>query len=393
MLSNFVSPCYRKWLPLASVLVSLPAYSMWLDTSEGLNFGLFGSVSPTLTTETNTFNYTYSDPAIFYDSDEQEALAQVLAAKDREDADRRVRLGGYDSSSLQISAHQVLTKDYSVFGSTLLEFDESNFRNYGALWGVELIARNKGSLKLGSNWAGLDVKQTRARDLLSTNGTNVHLDVTYIPNLTVSAFHMLAPPSDVRDPKNAQLIRADGASIAYEHNIAPRQSLRGAIGTVRSVGHDAPFYVGVQKGKGRDTMASLSYQYEDLKVAMDVGRSDKNYNGTFSDKLTTDVLGVQVDYEVTPRLSTTFNYSHSRSKNSKPVAFANLLAYRRGVDEGRFFNRVDSDNYRLGVRYKLYKGVSLQGAIANDRTKNFLTDGEFSRRNQTRYNAGATFSF
>lgn len=396
MLSN--ARFYGKWLALVSAMMSLPAHSMWLDTSGGLSFGVFTRVSPTLTGETNTFHYTYGDPAIFDEEDDEGnyipgTLEQVLAAKDRRDADRRLRLGNNDSSSLQIAAQQVLTKDYSISGSTLLSFNENNFRNYGANWGVELMARNKGTLKIGSNWAGLDVAKTRVDDILSTNGTNLHLDITAVPNLTVSGFHMLAPPNDTRDRRSARLIKADGASVAYEYNMGARQSLRGAIGTIVSEGHANPFYIDVQKGKGKDTLASLSYQYEDIKLAMDVGQSTKHYNGIYRDKVDTKLMGLQVDYELTPRLHSTLNYSRSRTTNSKPVSFLNLLQYGADVNEGYFFHKVNSDNYRVGLSYNLYKGVSLKGSVENDRTKNFLVDGEFSRRNQTRYNAGATFSF
>lgn len=375
----------------AGLMVSISAHSIVLDTKEALYFGLGGEISPSFTTTTNdSFHYTYGDPKIYGTNG---TIADVLQDQDRQDAKRNIYLQGVNDASIFFYAQQHLTKDYMIGATTGVLFNNQGYHPYGANWGVELERRNIANLKIGSRWAGFDITQTSAENLLSAPGTNIHLNWTKIPNLSISGFYMLAPSSDVRNPYNADLHKAHGLSASYLHSFAPRQNLEGKIGFMRTDAHDKPLEATAQKGKANAVMASISYQHNNATFATDYGMAQKRHNGAMFDRLKTQVFGARFGYEITPRLEIELDYARNNTQNNQPIRFADLVNHGSDVHETDYFHQVIKDDYGASLSYQLYKGISLKGSAKNSRTRNFLSDGEFSRRSSTTYSVGARFSF
>lgn len=369
--------------------MSMPAHSLSLDTKEALTFGIYTTVSPTISQESNKFTYVYGDPAIYGASG---TIAQVLADQDRQDSDERARLTNTNRASAEIYVSQALTKTLSFGGSTLLQFNPDGNNHWGNPWGLTLRAKNLGNIAIGDLWTRLRVGQTGADDVLSSSGTNVRVDITRIPGVTLTAYHMLTAAKDVEDRRDSGLHKSNGVSAAYEYSFAPRRTLKVAAGVAKSEGHPDPFYVNTAR-TAEAKMASVSYQHQDVKLAFDFGEKEEEFNGAWFGKVDTDVMGVQLDYEITPRLTTTLNYSRKTSDNSQPVELSHLTSWGRGVSETLFFDKVEQNRLGASVKYQLYKGVSLVGSAEQTKTRNYLTSGEFSKREQLKYNAGVRFSF
>lgn len=369
--------------------MSMPAHSLSLDTKEALTFGIYTTVSPTISQESNRFTYVYGDPAIYGASG---TIAQMLADQDRQDSDERARLANTNRASAEIYVNQALTKTLSFGGSTLLQFNPDGSNHWGSPWGLTLRAKNLGNITVGDLWTRLRVGQTSADDVLSTSGTNVRVDITRIPGVTLTGYHMLTAADDVDNPRDGGLHKSNGISASYEYSFAPRRTVKVAAGVAKSEGHPNPFYVNTAR-TAEAKMASVSYQHQDVKLAFDFGEKEEEFNGLWFGKINTDVVGVQLDYEITPRLTTTFNYSRKTSDNNQPVELNQLLRSGRGVNETLFFDKVEQDRLGASVKYQLYKGVSLIGSAEQTKTRNYLTSGEFSKREQLKYNAGVRFSF
>lgn len=226
---NF-SPFTCQWLPktlpvcLLAVL-SMPAHSTWIDTPnvrDGLQFGIFATVNPKITHTSNKFHYTLGDPKIYGDTG---TMAQVLADQDRQDADRRLRADGVEDGFLQLATRQTLTKDLTLVGSVAVFYNEEGHYNYGSLWGATLLVDGKGSMTVGDGWTRLPVRQTDANNIIQNRGTNIAVEYTQIPDLTLSAYHMFTASSDVNDPQVSGWHKSHGASAKYVFDLAPRNKL------------------------------------------------------------------------------------------------------------------------------------------------------------------------
>lgn len=375
---------------LALSLLAIPCHSVWLDSPEvkdGLSLLFWGSVNPKIGAESNRFTYL-GDPKIYPQST---SVADILADKDRQDSDRRARLSGTSTASLQLFARQVLTKDVSIAGGTLLSFN-TNSGEVIAPWGISAEFNNIGDITVGDNWTRLDGSQTEADNLLQERGRHIGLSYEQIAGLNVRAYHMFNATSDTRDHKAAGWHKSNGASISYRYDFAPRKELIVAVGATKSKGHDSPFYVSSPK-TGKAMQVSTSYQHNDLKLAFDVGQKQQVFNGILNDKLKTTSWGVKADYEITPRLSTSLHYSRLQDNNSKPLSIDDFVRRRFQADEERFFAKRIQERYGTTLDYQLNKGISLSGTVENTKTINYLSDGPFSKRNQLQYNAGIRFAF
>ncbi len=370
--------------------MSLPAHSMSLETKNGLNFGMYATVAPTVSQNSSKFTYVYGDPSIY---GRRGTIERVLADQDRQDSDRRARMPNSATAGLQLYANQALTKTWALSAGTLMVYYPEGTAFWANPWGISLAAKNYGKVTVGDLWTRLDVRQTEVDDILSYEGTNVRVDVSAIPDVTISAYHMLTASKDVRDPSDDGLHKSNGVAVTWENNFAPRHNLKTTIAYAKNQHHETPWFA--DKPISADAkFVSLGYQNQDWKFAVDVGRKSEKFNGFAFGDVTTDVLGVQVGYEITPRLTTQFNYSHRTTDNSNPVTFKDLtLKFRRGINETMIFDKVTQDRYGAKVNYELHSGVTLFGEAEQTKTRNFLTDGEFSRREFTQYNAGVRFTF
>lgn len=384
-----------KFLPV-SVLAALamPAHSLWIDTPnvrDGLNLYIGGSANPKISTTSNKFRYTMANPAIY---GENGTLEQVLADQDRQDADRRLRAEGAHDAGIELYASQVLTKKLTLSGSTYLTYDQDASRNHGALWGVSLDFGSFGELgriTVGDSWTRLPVRQTDVDNIIQNRGRNVSARYTGIPDLTISGYYLFNASSDQNDRYAHGLHKSNGISADYKFDFGARKNLTLAAGYTKSNGNKNPYYVD-DVIKGNSYLLGVGFQHNDLKVGLDYGERTNTYNGVWWNDLESKVYGVKATYELSPRLTGTLSYAHKTDNNSKPISF-DYIAQNRSVNESMVFDKVKQDRYIAKLDYKLYKNISVNGEITNTRTKNYVTEGEFSRRDRLSASVGASFSF
>lgn len=269
---NYTSFLSYKRLPKALpvgllIALSMPTHSAMIDTPnvrDGLSFGIFTNINPEFTYTSNKFNYVLGDPRIYGQTG---TIAQVLADKDRQDADKRLRADGVHDGSIQLIARQVLTKDLTLEASGLLAYDKNSHRNYGALWGVGLEIDKFGEISIGDAWTRLPVRQTDVDNIIQNRGTNVAVEYTGIPDLTVAGYHMFTSSEDVDDPRQSGWHKSHGLAVKYEFDFAPKNKLTVAVSGTLSKGHDNPFFVDTAS-KGESYMGSIGYHYNDLNIAL-----------------------------------------------------------------------------------------------------------------------------
>ncbi|MFB6349125.1 porin [Moraxella sp. ZJ142] len=386
----------------ALALAVMPAHAMYLQipsVKNGLTLGIYGTVNPEFSTRSNKFNYTYGDPEIF---GENGSIADVLANQDRKDSDEQLRLDGLNTGTIQFYASQKLTPKITANSSLVVEARENSASNWGAYWGVGFDFGSfgeLGSINIGGYNNGLGVSQTGLGLLntLNDSGTNINASYTGIPNLTLSAYHMLTQSADINDNKDTGWHHSDGASAKYEFDFAPRKTLTLAGGYARSKGHDSSYYYDAAQ-KADAYLLGVGFNYNNWKVDLDYGKRQETYNGVATSGIDKTTYGAKLNYEFTPRLKGTLSYGRSNSKNDRPADFAKLLDLNAGLEpyssaEAVVFNRVKKERYSAGLQYKLYKGVTLNGTVSDLRSTNYITEGEFSNRKQLTTNVGVSFSF
>ncbi|UYZ70839.1 porin [Moraxella bovis] len=392
-----------RWIVPMSVLAlfAMPAHAAMLETpsvKDGLSLGIYGSINPNFSTESNKFNYTYGDPRIFGTNG---SVADVLANQDRKDSDEQLRLNGLNWGSVEFYASQRLTPKITANSSILIEASESDSRNQGAYWGAWFdfgTYGEQGRLSVGSRFNRLGVSQTGLGMLNTMNdtGTNINARYTGVPNLTLSAYHMLTQSADVNNRRALGWHHSDGVSAKYDFDFAPRKTLTLAGGYSRSKGHDDMAYYDVAE-KADAYLLGVGFRHNDWMVGLDYGEREESYNGYVTSGVDKKVYGAKVDYEFTPRLKGTLSYGHSHSKNNSPAPFERMVDFGRlepySGTEALFFDKVEQDRYSVGLQYELYKGITLNGSVTNLKTTNYVTEGEFSNREQLTANIGASFSF
>lgn len=377
------------------VALSMPAHSLWIDTPnvrDGLQFGVFTTINPELTHTSNKFNYTLGDPRIYGQSG---TIAQVLADQDRQDADRRLRADGVHDGAVQFAVRQVLTKDLTLRANAYLSYDKNSHYNHGALWGVSLDIDDFGDITVGDGWTRLPVRQTDVDNLVQNRGTNIGIEYTDIPDLTLTGYHMFTNSNDVNDPRQGGWHKSNGVSAKYEFDFAPRNNLTVAAGTTRSTGHRSPYYTN-HASKGKSYMGSVGYQYNNLTIAVDYGKSSNKYNDVWADTIKTRVYGIKTTYDITPRLTGTLSYAHKLADNTKPINLNFLINSGLGVENSSIFpvfDKTKQNRYKAGLDYQLYKGITISGSVEQQRTTNYVTEGKFSERKRLHTTVGARFSF
>lgn len=397
-------------LACLATMLAMPAHSVWIDTPavrDGLQFGIFTNVNPILTNRSSKFDYTLGDPRIFdtYDRDgnllTEGTLADVMANQDRQDSDRRIREEGTDGVMLQLTARQVLTKDFVLRGSIAVSYNSDSYRNYGALWGVTLDYKEDLSLSVGDGWSRLPVRQTDVDNIIQNAGTNISIESTHIPDLTLNAYHAFNASSNVYNRQLGGWRTSSGASAQYLFDINPRHKITVAAGGTVSKGNENPWYTN-NPSKGKSYLLGTNYTYKDLSVGLDYGQQKTHYSGVWSDNMKTTVYGIKTSYKITPRLTGTLSYAYREDDNNKAVGVDDLINNPTALmDRNNFnyttrsllFDKSKQERYGVDLEYQLYKGLTLNAGVTDIRTRNYVTEGEFSRRKLLESSIGARFAF
>lgn len=410
---NITPPSMKFAHKLLSICVlaafAMPAYSVIIDqpaVKEGKRFGIFASVNPSFSHASERFTYTMANPSIYGPTG---TLEQVLKDQDRHDTDEQVKFDGLNTAQIEMYSSTRLTKKLVLSGSVLLFGNaERSMGNYGAYWGASLDFGDYGELgriSAGGINNGLRVGKTSLPMLntLNDSGTNISGRYTGIPDLTLSAYHMLAQSADVTNRRSTGWHGSNGVAAEYKFDFAPRHNFTIAAGTSLSKGHEMPA-VWNDRAKGKAYMTGLAYEYGDAKVALDYGKRKDSYNGVYVDDIKTETYGIKLDYEITPRLSANLSYGHKGTENTKPISYSDWESFGLGVGyrnndrsrtniEERLFNTTKQDRYGVGLTYDIYKGISINASVSNLKTRNYVQEGEFTRRERLDTSIGASFSF
>lgn len=395
-----------KLLPACVLAVmSLPAYSaIKIDqpgVKNGLQFYFFSRIYPKISTTSDKFTYVLADPSIYRAN---RTLEQVLADQDRQDSDKRARLSGTDSFWTHMIARQVLNKDWSVGGNILLIYTPTSNRNLGANWGLSFyhqkglgvtVGKSYTDLRLNQTFINLSDTETLTEDVLANDGTNLELSYEGIPNLRVKAYHMLARSSNTDDRREFGWHKHNGVSAEYDFHFAPRNVLKVKAGTVWGKSHQNPWYVD-DAIKSNAYAGSIAYHYGKAELALDYGKKHDKFNGGWWDELDTTVYGAKVGYNITPRLKTAVIYAHKEIDNSKPMDLAYLKQIetnKEDIGERQAFRKTKKDTYRFETTYDVWNNIEVIGSVEHSKTRNFIVEGEFSKREQLTTSVGARFTF
>lgn len=392
-----------KLLPACVLAVmAMPAHSVFIDqpnVKNGLRFYAGTSLSPAFTTTSRKFSYTYGDPTIYRGTNAQQ-IELMLADQDKKLTDDELRMTGVSGAYLELYGAQAIHKDLTVSASVLLDGGEGGFGNYGAYWGLSADYDRVGRLTVGGRNNGLGVGKTSLTMLntLNDSGLNVVARYTRIPDLTIAGYHMFNQSADLRNREEDGWHKSNGLSAQYTFSPTSQQRVTVALGGSHSKGHKMPSWW-AQQAKADAYMAGLSYRYKNAILSADYGIRNEKYNGVLVDEIDIKTYGAKLDYEFTPRLTATLSYGHKGTENSRPISFEDWKDWGlRGTSfnqtiEGKLFNEVEQDRYSLGLNYKLWDNVSLNGSVTSLQTKNYLTGGQFSKREELTTTVGASFSF
>lgn len=399
-------------------LISTSASAAWLDNNlrNGLQLGISGTLSPSFTKDSSKFTYLYGDPSIYGANG---TMANVFADQDRRDTDERTRLSGLDSASVYFSANQMLTRDVSIYGTVGLWATPSESSRRGYSYGATITHSKIGSLGVNSNsaFATADIATSGTYNPLDTTGSAVSASYIAIPNLTLSAYHVFPETGDTRSTADPGLHSGYGLAATYTHSFAPRHNI--TIGAGHTKGkREVDFYgdgstwtygygdrytdswgrVMTAPKEKEATAIGLSYQLDDWTLSVDGGKSTEEFTGEFYNRAKTDNYGVRVGYEFTPRLTAYASYGERKSK--KDGVDGNQISYQDflssgvlGVNETLVFDEVKQKQYTVGATYDLYHNITFTGEVSGTKTKNYIAEGAFSKRDSLNYLAGMSFSF
>lgn len=398
---------YFGLLVLGSSFLIPQAHAAWLDNNlrDGLQFSIGATISPTLTQRSSKFTYLYGDPSIYGPNG---SLEQVLKDQDKRETDERMRLDGQESVMAYISAQQMLTRDIRIFGSVGLWATPNTASRRGYSFGATINHNKIGSLGINTSsaFSTSRIATSRTYTALDTAGSAVSASYTAIPNLTVSAYHAFPESGDTRSEYDVGLHSGYGVAASYNFDFAPRHQLTIGAGHTKGERHvevigdraTDPWGRVTSTAKEKEATAlGFSYQLNDWKLSVDGGKAEEYFNGHFYNRTKTDNYGVRIDYEVTPRISTYASYGKRKSKKTptegNQLSYENLINNNLGVNESLVFDQVKQDRYTLGAEYDLYHNITLQGSVSGTKTKNYVTEGAFSKRETLNYQAGVSFNF
>ncbi len=418
----FKKPFTPSYLTLSLIVLGMglatSTQAAWLNNNlrNGLQFSISGTLSPSLTKNTNKFTYLYGDPSIYGTNG---TMTNVFADQDRRDTDERARLSGLNSATAYFSAQQMLTRDISIFGTVGLWASPSQSSRRGYSYGATIIHQKYGQLGVNTNslFSTSDIATTGTYNPLDTTGSAVSLSYTAIPNLTLSAYHAFPETGDTRSENDAGLHSGYGLAASYTHSFAPRHNL--TIGAGHTKGkRDVDFYgdgstwtygygdrytdywgtVYTAPKEKEATAIGLSYQLDDWTLSVDGGKSTEEFTGEFYNRAKTNNYGVRVDYEFTPRMTAYASYGERKSKkdgvDDNQISYQDFLSSGvLGVNETLVFDEVRQKQYTLGAEYELYNNVNLTGRVTNTKTQNYVAEGAFSKRETYGYTAGVSFRF
>lgn len=379
---------------IGASFITTPAFGAWLDNNlrDGLNFAVSGTVAPSLGKTHSNFRYVYPNKDIAGNPAEIEAM---LAGIDRQEADERARLDGFDSAAIWLVTQKRLNRNLSLSGNVLLYGMPSGFDKGTLYYGLNLRHDTYGSLGInsGNSFDTSDITPSRTYNPLDSQSTALSLSYTQIPNLTLTGFYAFAESPNTSFVDTA-LHKGYGVGASYEFDFAPRHNLTLGAGYTDGKRHVDLKDDRVSKQK-QATAVGINYQYQNWTLGVDAGQAKEDFDGRRIASTDSKNMGVRVGYEFTPRLSAFMSYgtkvSDKVAQQDKALDFASLAT--RGINESNLFDKVEQKMVRVGAEYEVYSGISINANVSSNKTTNYVSEGKFSERDSLSYNTGVTFSF
>lgn len=400
-------------LAAASVM---PAHAVILDrvfNKERLTVILGGSISPTLHHQsTNLTYYREGDWRAFDRRSTGTGIVNSgrithynnLVSELKGDSQWRMYRNIQNhigSNALVLYARQGITSEISVFGDVSLFANSATAPNamvFSGGFGVN--HQNLGSLNLNliDQLPTTTPATTSTYNQLDRRGNSVSALYTAIPNLELGAYYAFAGQQGTDE----QTRQGYGATASYSHSFAPRHSLRVSAGVSHS--ERSPDFASSRTPKDRDAvMAGVRYRYDHTTLSVDGGVANSNYQGGVLDKGTSQSFGVRLNQEITPRLNVYGYYGERQTRNTEAEGqtldlstMRNIVVQtpdQRPINVTDLFTKISEKQYGVGTTYNLYQGIDLHARYERTDNKYTLADGDFSRRETDRYEAGVTLSW
>lgn len=405
-----------------TITVCVPAYAVPLDrtfNNGATSISVNAQISPRMQKSVANTYYLRDDPTAFDQAQldlakgwqiRRGTIEEVLAAKNQQTTDERLRLSGLNNSYINFGINQSLAANNGVFANVGM----MHTPNTGMLLagGATFYQRDLGALMLFTNtpMPTQSVAKTNTYNVLDSGiGSWVAVAYDKIPNVSLQGYYAFADLPD-GNPMNTGLRRSYGATADYKHSFAARNDLTLSAGYSQGERRNdlSDNYV------ARDTqavMAGVSYDYYDWDIGIDGGVSKSDYHGNILDNATTNAMGLSVGYNITSRLKATAYYGKQDTKSTeaqgvtldyrtmlgtvaqKNIGVTNERQLVRAIDERQLFKNIKEDTYGVGLRYAYHSNLSFNANMSQNNAKYSLTDGDFVKTKGQNYSLGMTFSF
>lgn len=390
--------------------VSLPAQAIYnLYKKDGLSLDINGEINVHAKQDRIQFDIQNPQGAsqiLGNNPDGTPAIEALMAGHHAEYSDRRVRLGQDEGASwTEFRGSQLLPNDWRVTGTVGFGYYDSVTGVYLSNANLAFDKKNLGSVSVGRQYlhTGYVVRTGTFNPLDSYATRSVRLDYTAIPNFHLSGYYSTASSDDVREESTAD-IEGFGASASYRHPIGDKQSLRVAGGYTK--GHRNPPSTGrasnLYSTTSQGVAGSLEYRYGDFLIAGDVGRRTHEGEGTVIKTSQSDIMGVKVGYDLTPKLSLAVGYGTKNSKNTNKEPIIGVYNADACIDvectnlvspfELNLTDTKETNAYVQGDYY-LRDNVRLYGLYNTGIQQATLGNKDFAKFKGDEYRLGVSFTF
>ena len=390
---------YACLIAAAAVAAPLSAHAAYnVYSKDGLTLDIGGNVTAQFSKQHNRFTYTHDSARYYYDYD-LEKWETAQANYDIETSDRRSRLGFERGSSwLQFRGQQRINQYLRATGTVQLGYYKNDLNLTEA--NVALDLRNVGSISFGKQFlhSGYVTRTGTYYPLEHFGNASIRADYTGVPELQVSAYHLFPSQDDVRKTDNVNEIQGNGISATYRLRIAPDHSIRFGAGYTQSKRNSADNVKWASKKK-HAAAGSIEYKYRDFTIAGDIGYEKEKIDIATLGQARSRYYGLKAEYAFTPRFKMAAGYGVKNTKKTAGSlgAFNTNAAWNQpnfiAANEEYVVPKIKRRKAYLKADYDLRENVTLYGRADVETVKNYVDDGEFSKRRHNEFTSGISLTF
>lgn len=378
----------KQLLVLALASVSLQSHAIYnLYKKDGLSFDVNGEVNLYLESDKVTGESTLTN------------IHQELT-------DERVRLLPEQGASwIDFRASQELPNNWRATGTLGMGYAKGNGSSFLNSANLSFDKLNVGAITLGRQYLHTGyVPRTGTYSSLETFGEQaVRLDYYGMPNLHVSSYYLFPSSNDVRRGSNSTKTEGFGLSGSYTIPFADSHNVRLAAGFSNSKANP----------RNRDRASpnvdsfgvSAEYRLNKFVAAVDYGRQDVELGGSLIAKSESDIMGVKVGYEVSPRLNLMAGYGvrerqATHQNNVSPMAIHGTI-FNEVVQNGLFastaagflYNEMSEKMTYVRGDYYLRDNVRLYGQVQKEKIEGKMENMPSDKMDDTSYRLGVSLTF